>query len=289
MIKKTFRHLKFFPIIFIIYSISALGNIRDFETTRMKSTGGTGVGSILMDEATILNPAPIAFFNVGSVYLSKGSSENTAQGLATDNTDQLGVIVSDAKGNTAGSFSYQSQSFGNQKRKRLGAALSAPFNKKSAMGISVRRTTDEIIGSEKTEYIQTVVGVTHAVSQEFTMGFVAVDPLKKRETDSMGIFGAQYVFKDFISVMADAGANYYKELSETFLYRGALQFKLLDDFYARFGYFRDKGKEEKGTGVGLGWVQPRLVIEAALKNTENVSQDDNGEVSETSISLSYRF
>ncbi|MBK23865.1 MAG: hypothetical protein CME70_07660 [Halobacteriovorax sp.] len=289
MTKFTFRHLKIFPILFVIYSLPGLAKIQEFETTRMKSTAGTGVGSILMDEATILNPAPIAFFNVGSVYLSKGSAENRESNTVVQDSDHLGIIVSDAKGNTAGSFSYQSQSFGNQKRKRLAAALSSPIRKKSAMGVSLRRTTDEVIGGDKNEYLQTVVGITHAVSQEFTIGFVAFDPLKKRADDSLGIFGGQYVYQDFISIMADAGANYYKELGESFLYRGALQFKLMDDFYARAGYFRDMGKEEKGTGAGLGWVQPRLVIEAAIKNTENVSNKNIAKVSETSFSLSYRF
>ena len=286
MTKNTFRHLKLFPIILVLYSFSSFGNIQEFETTRMKSTAGTGVGSILMDEATLLNPAPIAFFNVGSVYISKGSTQNTLSGDELQNTDHLGVIVSDAKGSSAGSLSYQTQTFGNQKRIRLAAALSAPINKKSAMGVSLRRTTDEIIGGEKTEYFQTILGVSHAVSEAFTLGFVALDPLRKREEDAMGIFGVQYVFKDFISVMADAGANYFKELSETFLYRGAVQFKLLDDFYARFGYFRDMGKSENGTGVGLGWVQPRLVLEAAIKNVENETAKSNRE---TSFSLSYRF
>lgn len=286
MIKFTLRHLKIFLIIFLSYSHFAHGRIQEFESTRMKSTAGTGVGSILMDEATLLNPAPIAFFNIGSVYLSKGSSQQSNSGSVVNDTDHLGVIVSDSKGNTAGSFSYHTQKFNGFKKKRFAAAMARPLSKKSAMGISLRKTTDETFGGAKESYMQTILGVTHAITEEFTLGFVAFDPLKKKINDSMGIVGVQYVYQDFISLMFDTGANYYKELSNTFLYRGAAQFKLLDNFYARVGYTRDLGKEEKGTGVGLGWVQPRLVIEAALKNMETFAND---EISETSISLSYRF
>lgn len=287
MIKKTFRHSKTYLILFIAYLGYAHSAINEFETTRMKSTAGAGVGSILMDEATLLNPASVAFFNVGSVYLSKGSSERTSQaGQLVSETDNLGAIVSDAKGNTAGSLSYQVQKQGNLKRKRISAAMARPIKKKSAIGFSVRRTTDTLSNGEEEDYFQTTVGITHAISNEFTLGFVAFDPLKKRIEDSMGIFGVQYVFEDFISLILDGGANYYQDIRETFLYKGALQFKLLDDFYARVGYSRDMGKEESGTGVGLGWVQPRLVIEVALRNIETFQAEES---SETSFSLSYRF
>ena len=47
--------------------------------------------------------------------------------------------------------------------------------------------------------------------------------------------------------------------------------RILDDFYMRFGAFNDKAREEKGNGYGLGWVQPRLAFEFALKNTKQVA------------------
>jgi hypothetical protein len=282
----TLRNLKIIPILFLFYQSVSIASIRDFETTRLKSTAGAGVGAILMDEATLLNPAPIAFYNVGSVYLNKGTSSSTSEGSAPSETDHMGVIVSDAKGGSKGSLSYQVQKVGETKKKFMAASMARLVNDKSAMGISLRKTTEEIAGTETLNIIQTIVGITHAVNQEFTIGFVVVDPLKQKIDDSKGTFGIQYVFKDFISIMGDIGANYYKGLGETFLYKSAIQFKLLDDFYARFGYFRDLGTEETGTGAGLGWVQPKLVLEAALKNSENKKGE---KVSETSFSLSYRF
>lgn len=289
MMNFTFRHPKtYLTFLFslVLFSQVTHSKIQNFETTRLKSTAGAGVGSILMDEATVLNPAPIAFFNVGSIYLNKGSSEVTSENQVLSEVDDLGIIVSDSKGDAAGSLSYQKQTSGNLTRTRLAVAMSTPIRKKSAMGVTLRRTTDEVIGGEKEEYLQTIMGVTHVVSESFTIGFVANDPFKKRPEDSMGTFGTQYVYKDFISIMLDVGANYYQELRETFVYKSAVQFKLLEDFYARFGYFRDLGEKESGTGVGLGWVQPRLVLEGALKNTTDFA---GAKISETSFSLSYRF
>ena len=58
-------------IALILSSNSLFARVRNFETARLKSTAGAGVGSVLMDESTILNPAPIAFFNVSSVYVAR--------------------------------------------------------------------------------------------------------------------------------------------------------------------------------------------------------------------------
>jgi hypothetical protein len=66
-----------------------------------------------------------------------------------------------------------------------------------------------------------------------------------------------------------------------------VQIKFFTEVYLRAGYFNDKGMEEKGTGVGLGWVQPRLAIEAALKNSKGFTSSKTAR--ETSFSLSYRF
>lgn len=93
--------------------------------------------------------------------------------------------------------------------------------------------------------------------------------------------------------MFDAGADYNQDLSKTATWKAATQIKLFSDFYARFGAFNDKGLKQKGSGVGIGWLQPRLVLELALKNTELLESEElnqTGEdIKETSFSLSYRF
>ena len=71
----------------------------------------------------------------------------------------------------------------------------------------------------------------------------------------------QYNMMEMFSIMFDLGANYSTELSSTMLYRAASQLKIFSAFYVRFGLFSDKGSREKGNGIGLAWVQPKLVLE----------------------------
>src|SRR5690606_35849023 len=52
----------------------AFSQIKDLTTTRLLSTGGAGVGSILMTEAALLNPASIAFFNSSNFYYERWNS-----------------------------------------------------------------------------------------------------------------------------------------------------------------------------------------------------------------------
>lgn len=272
--------------------------VRDFETTRLKSTAGAGVGSLLMDEATILNPAPIGFFNMGSLYVQKGSGDFTGANEKTPfsnyETDDLGFVISDAKGSLKGSVSYLKTQEDLSTRKRMSVALAGPVGQYSSMGVSYRFTTDKESPSSNEEKInQVIFGVSHALNESFTLGVVIIDPMKKRPTDTKGILGAQYVYKDFISLMYDMGADYNRPLDETMLYRAAVQFKMFEDFYLRAGVSKDKFLEEKSTGAGLGWIQPRLVVDIALKNTtisENTIKQVLGKkLKETSFSLSYKF
>ena len=46
---------------------SSWAQIREFQTTRLNSTGGAGVASMLSTEAGILNPAASAFFDGSSL------------------------------------------------------------------------------------------------------------------------------------------------------------------------------------------------------------------------------
>lgn len=293
------------PIFTLIVALPLVANARihDFETTRLKSTAGAGVGSILMDEATALNPAPIAFFNMGSIYLQKSSSNITPDeasiGETMSETDTMAAIISDAKGPLKGSISILKYGEGFNKRKRYAASFASVIGKKSSMGVTYRMTEDELSQSgniyEKDKYKQTIFGVLHALSSSFTLGFVVIDPFKKRPLDTRAILGAQYIYQDFISVMFDMGTDYNLPMEEKFLYKGAVQFKVFTDFFVRAGLFNDKGLGEKGSGAGIGWVQPRLVLDFALKNTTRLektfleSVQDAAKIKETSFSLSYKF
>ncbi len=285
----------------LLWTIPSFAELRDFQTTRLISTGGAGVGSILMDEATLLNPAPLAFFTVTSFYVQKTNEkfEEKNAGVTNDNSkaDNWGFIASDGNGNMGASLSYQTQKNGGSERKRLSAALGIPADKTSAMGISIRRTSDKdtidgVNYSEDTKY-QFVLGVTHAINSSFTLGLVAVDPTKRIPKETRAIIGLQYVYEEFIALMLDGGTDYTQTMAENAQYHAAVQFKVFSDVYLRFGAFEDKAKHERGNGAGLGWVSPKLVFEAALGSKTLLAHENvrlkTFEAKETSFSLSYRF
>ncbi len=301
--KTKFTQFYFFLSLLAILSIQnihAVNRIPDFETTRMKSTGGAGIASILMDEATYLNPATIAFYEKGSFYFQKGGVDSTPakEGSQTEEFSNMSIIASDAKGTTGGSISYNTAEYKGQSTKRISAAFARPIGEKSSFGINASYVKEEAFlngGSTLTEqdFKQTTLGIAHVLSDSVSLGFVLRDPLQDRKGDTKASAGVQYTFKDFISLMFDAGADYTEDLSETASWNAGIQLGLLKDFYVRFGSFNDKGRMQKGTGVGLGWIQPKLVIEAALKSTDLLTSiplnQTAEEIKETSFSLSYRF
>lgn len=272
-----------------------------FETTRLKSTGGAGVASALVNEATVLNPAPMAFFKVSSIYLQKGTADVTqtepGSSFAGENPDDFAVIASDTKGDVSGSIGYLKTTSGYSERNQFVAAIAKAAGKSSSIGFTTKFTKDELsddgVNKTKKSYKQFNMGIAHALSPSFTLGLVAIDPIGEIEEERRTLIGAQYVFRDMVSVMADLGADQNNNLSDTLLYRAALQLKVYNDFFLRVGMFDDKGLGEKGNGVGLGWVGPKLVFEAALKNTtinENIEKNRRGqEIKETSFALSYHW
>lgn len=302
MDKSSIRPLALFAASLLFVSV-ARAELRELQTTRLLSTAGTGVGSILMDEATILNPAPLAFFTVTSFYVqkNKGNFENEkAPGETTSTTEKLdnwSFIASDANGNMGASFSYEAQKSGPDKRKRMSLSVGTPADKTSALGFTVRRTVDQVRQAdlqmkESTKY-QFVVGVSHAISPSFTLGLVAIDPTKRVAGETRVLAGLQYVYEEFIALMFDGGTDYTQSFSSSAQYRGAIQFKVFSDFYLRVGAFEDKAKHERGNGGGVGWVSPKLVFEAAIGRKRLLAYEHKREktqdAKETSFSLSYRF
>ncbi len=276
----------------------SFANMREFATTRLHSTAGAGVASILLEEATILNPAPLAFFNISSIYIQKDSptlryDEDNLNEPVGD-PDLWGIFASDAKGSVKGSFSYQKHRHHQTERRRYSFSAASPVGKQSALGLTYRKTKDHNSFTNKDKsYDQLVIGIIHSLSDNFSLGFIFADPFKSNAGDTTTALGAQYVYKNFLSLILDLGANIYEELSETAHYHAAIQFQLFSDFYARFGLFQDNGKESSGSGVGLSWIQPKLSLGVSLRNTELKEsiplQQFNEKIRELSFSLSYRF
>lgn len=295
--------LRFYFLISFIAMLTlpsyAANRIPRFETTRMKGSGGAGVASILMDEATYLNPATIAYFKQGGILFQKAGVETTSSqaNSETQEFSSTSIIASDAKGLLGGSLSYNNIEYKGEKVKRFSSAFGRPLGEKSSFGINLAYTKEETFNENaelvEQDYKQTTFGVAHAIDDQVTLGLVVEDPFKGRQNETRAITGLQYVYAGFASLMFDLGADYNQDLSNTLLWRAGAQLKVFSDFFLRFGTYNDKGRQEKGSGAGIGWIQPRLVIELAIKNAnilESVALNQTGEeIKETSFSLSYRF
>ncbi|HLE09690.1 MAG: hypothetical protein A2504_02220 [Bdellovibrionales bacterium RIFOXYD12_FULL_39_22] len=300
---------KIYLLFFVLTIISTTTNLSfavtyyNDETTRLKSTAGAGVGSILMDEATILNPAPIAFFNVTSLYYqaSSASFANRDETRFTSNPpdpEQSAFIISDASSALKGSASYQKNIFDFSQRERYALSVAANFSPQSAFGVAYKVTKernreDSADNITKQTYKQFTFGITHVVSDALSLGLLLVDPFKERPGDRFAAVGVQYLYAGFISLMLDGGADYSQNFKNSAFAAAAIQFKIFSDFFLRFGMFNNRRDSSSGNGVGVGWVQPRLVLELSMKNstfTESTKVDsEKMDLQETAFSISMRF
>jgi hypothetical protein len=263
----------------------AFAKIHEFETTHLKSMGGTGVAGVYMEESAFLNPASLAFFDLGDVYVQRDMLQfKNDKGDIVQKPKSTGVVMADGNPNLSGSLSYVHQEEGSIKRSRWGLTASAPLSATSSFGTSVRKTEDEDTATKKkVDYYQTVIGITHSLTPQTSLGLVAYDAFNSKADETKAIIGFQQVILNYVTIAADFGGNYKSdEISDTLLYRGGLQFRVLDDFYLRFGAFKDKSRQEKGNGYGLAWVQPKLAFEFAMKNT---TQEANLAVNRTESKL----
>lgn len=288
--------LGFVPF-FIGSFLEARNFIPEFQTTRLQSTAGAGVASLLMDEATVLNPAPVSLFKNGSLYYSRNMSDSTRtqDSEAIENRTNA-FIVSDTSSIIKGSFRYLDQTYRDSSRKEYALAAGSPIGKSSSMGISYIRGEEEFVTNDQIvefEYNVMNIGFLHALNEKFTMGLLVTDPLEEIENNTKAIVGLQYVFKDFLAIMLDSGADYRENLSDTILWRAAAQFKVYQDFYVRAGTFNDKGSSSRGNGAGIAWMGPKVVAELALKNTKFEENVDialvDEELRELSFSFAYKF
>lgn len=263
----------------------------DFDTTRLKSTAGAGVGSMLMDEATMLNPAPIAFYNISSVYVSSSKTQfldtndkNTSKGHT------LAIIGSDAKGPIKGSIAYHQMKYFGEENTRWSAAMAGPIGPRSSLGFWGRRVKI----SNNPAYYQIAIGAFHAIDEQFSFGAVFIDPLKSQGKDSKLQIGGQYLFKGLVALILDVGGNPYERIEQKNFIKAAVQLKIFSDIYFRAGLFKDKVLEETGSAIGGGWLSPKLNIDAALKsvrstNDKLILSSEEMQRKEISFSLSYRF
>lgn len=286
----------------LFLSLGVNAEIRPYQTTRMKSTAGAGVGSYLIDESIFLNPAPMAFFTIGSLYLHRNTGdENFENNVLNDRSHKdTAIIASDSTGFAGGAIAYVNQKRGQEQRKVLGASMAYPFSPTSSMGVSFQRFSNKEFDNTDSGNIQSdrsnlfTFGVTHLLTDGFSLGITVRDPFKATNNLTLATVGAQYSLHDYIILILDIGTNYTDDFNDNFVYRGALQVMFFDDFFIRFGIFDDNSRDETGTGVGLSWVGPKLSFDFAIQQikrqfTLTAPQKEESKIKETSISLSYRF
>ena len=286
--------ISFFTILifFQIINNTLFSAMLDIESTRMKSTAGSGVGSFYAEEATLLNPAPLSFFKVSSLYFQKSGGDVTDNDDGTNDleTKNIGFIASDSKQGVSGSISYFKNEAQELYKKQFATSLSTPVGKKSSFGATYRATSEKLNHYDPDRsYKQSVFGVTHLLNNSFNLGIVVVDPFKANPEDTKAIVGIQYTFEEFLTLMIDLGGDYNNNLSESSSASAALQLRVFNDFFIRFGAYEDKQKKENGTGVGAAWVGPKLTFNVAIKNYDTKKETPKTNISDTSFSMSLRF
>ncbi len=266
--------------LFLITSVSA--RIRKYETTRLKSTGGAGVGAALINESVVLNPASLALFNIGTIYAEKtdlefsgGESEQRKEhnNYHSKSSENMALIITDTSKAVKGSFGYIKQRFGEHKEERFSVASAHMISDHTGIGVQfhhIKETNNPFLAENSEKYDQVNFGSYHIVNKNLTMGVMVVDPFKKRRGQSRGILGLQYVFHNMLAFMADVGADYNQDLSSTLFYKLGAQINFFADFYVRAGHFNDKSESEKGNGVGISWIGPRLSFDIAYKTTKPI-------------------
>src|SRR5690606_8946139 len=116
--------------------------IREFQTTRLISTAGAGVASILSTESAILNPASSAFFDGSSfsyqsykTSLDRKNAKRDATGdKFDDNSRTQGFFMADHSGPVKGGVAYLFQDENDFERTRMTLHGAAPLGKDAALG-----------------------------------------------------------------------------------------------------------------------------------------------------------
>ena len=252
-----------------------------FETSWLESTAGTGAGSLLLEESTILNPAPLAFFNTSSLYFQKTKNKGPYS------AGQTAFIISDTGKGIPASVSYIStEKNDSNKREQYSLSFAYPMKKRSAFGIGYRLIKSRTAQS-KHQHKQIVTGFTHVPSPSFSLGLILINPFKKNDDHSRALVGLQYVHDNFFSLLFDIESHFTSNFSDSMTYRTALQLKIMSGFFFRIGAFQNNKTNQKGMGTGIGWIQPRLSLNLGLKNTHFPPSSEKNV--KTSFSVSYRF
>ena len=265
--------------VLILMGHNSWAQIREFQTTRIMSTAGTGVASILSTEAAILNPAASAFFEESSFsYQSYRTTleqkadvrDATPEPFPGNNRSQ-GLFLSDNSGPIKGGTAYITQEENDFERQRMVLHGAAPMSQTSAVGVTYSYIQDRRPPTFKKRnkiHHQTSIGITHILDQDTVLAVLILDPTRTTPGEERAWAGFQYTLADRFTLLGDVGARYTRDVSQYYIWRAAVQMNIFSDFFVRFGQFYDNVQKFKGTGWGMGWVGPRFGVEFAQKHSE---------------------
>lgn len=274
--------------------------IRDFQTTRLISTGGAGVASILSTESAILNPASSAFFEGSSFsyqsYKTSLNRENDLRDAAKDKFDSTGsqgFFMADHSGPIKGGVAYLFQDENGFERTRLALHGAAPLGKDASLGVSYNYIQDVLPRRFRSNRHQShhmaTIGTTHIIDEDTILGIVLQDPTRTIPGYERVIAGFQYNVADRFTLIGDVGTQYTKDVSDKYLWRAAIQLNIFSDFFLRGGQFYDNIEKLKGTGWGISWIGPRFGVEFAQKFSEQYAKDgyvyEDEKIVDTSFSV----
>ncbi len=279
-------------------------HIREFQTTRLNSTAGAGVASLLSTEAAILNPASSAYFEGNDAsYQSYTSSIQHKNTLRDTNNDPYpkknrsqGLFLSDSSSGIKGGAAYLSQKENRYERERMVLHGSAPMGPKSSLGVTYNFIQDVLPRNRSNRHRshhQLSIGLLQVLDEATTVGVVITDPTRTTPGEEKVIAGFQYQLATRFVIIGDLGATYTKNFNDNYLWRGALQINFFDDFFIRAGRFHDGNLESKGTGWGVSWIGPKLGVEFAQKISEFYGKSSymykDEKLVDTSISAVIKF
>ena len=262
------------------------------------------MASILSTEAAILNPASSAFFTGSSssyqTYSTSLRNEHDNREANNDNfpgsNKSQGVFVSDHDGPVKGGVAYISQDENDFERRHFVLHGGAATGERTAMGFGYRYLQDlrpRGLSPRHQTHHQLSAGLTHVLDESTTLGLVVFDPTRTTPGEERIIGGFQYTFGGKFTLIGDAGTQYTKDAKDKYLWRGAIQFNIFDDFFIRGGKFYDNIRGVKGSGWGVAWIGPRLGVEFAQRFSDQFSEEgyiyqDEGLV-DTAISALIKF
>lgn len=309
VLQKKFLYIFHMKKVYILAILGLMGQsswaqIRDFQTTRLNSTAGAGVASILSTEAAILNPAASAFFDGSSMsYQSYSTSLQKESSLRKDENDDFakhnrstGYFIADHSGPLKGGVAFTQQDENHYERQRMIIHAAAPMGAKASMGVSYNYIQDKLPRSFSNRHRVNhafSVGSSYIVDTKTVLGLVVVDPTRTLPGEERAIAGFQYTVADRFILIGDVGAQYSEDVMKKYLWRAAAQINIFSDFFLRGGRFYDNVRETKGTGWGASWIGPRLGIEFAQLITEHFGENgylyQDEKLVDTSLSLLIKF